>query len=127
MIKQLLFLSFLVFISCTSQPEQVENTSLPIAPQPNDQNQIEAIPNFTTQIFLVDSLNPKSGFGYNILVDGSIFIHQATIPSLPGNKAFDSKEKAELVANLVSHKLKNNIMPPSVTKAELDSLKILIP
>ncbi len=127
MIKQLLFLSFLVFISCTSQPEQVENTSLPIAPQPNDQNQIEAIPNFTTQIFLVDSFNPKSGFGYNILVDGSIFIHQATIPSLPGNKAFDSKEKAELVANLVSHKLKNNIMPPSVTKAELDSLKILIP
>ena len=127
MIKQLLFLSFLVFISCTSQPEQVENTSLPIAPQPNEQNQIEAIPNFTTQIFLVDSLNPKSGFGYNILVDGSIFIHQATIPSLPGNKAFDSKEKAELVANLVSHKLKNNIMPPSVTKAELDSLKILIP
>jgi hypothetical protein len=127
MIKQLLFLSFLVFISCTSQPEQVENTSLPIAPQPIDQNQIEAIPNFTTQIFLVDSLNPKSGFGYNILVDGSIFIHQATIPSLPGNKAFDSKEKAELVANLVSHKLKNNIMPPSVTKAELDSLKILIP
>jgi hypothetical protein len=127
MIKQLLFLSFLVFISCTSQPEQVENTSLPIAPQPNDQNQIEAIPNVTTQIFLVDSLNPKSGFGYNILVDGSIFIHQATIPSLPGNKAFDSKEKAELVANLVSHKLKNNIMPPSVTKAELDSLKILIP
>ena len=100
---------------------------MPIAPQPNDQNQIEAIPNFTTQIFLVDSLNPKSGFGYNILVDGSIFIHQATIPSLPGNKAFDSKEKAELVANLVSHKLKNNIMPPSVTKAELDSLKILIP
>ena len=127
MIKQLLFLSFLVFISCTSQPEQVENTSLPIAPQPNEQNQIEAIPNFTTQIFLVDSLNPKSGFGYNILVDGSIFIHQATIPSLPGNKAFDSKEKAELVANLVSHKLKNNIMPPSVSKEELDSLKILIP
>lgn len=127
MIKQLLFLSFLVFISCTSQPEQVENTSLPIAPQPIDQNQIEAIPNFTTQIFLVDSLNPKSGFGYNILVDGSIFIHQATIPSLPGNNAFSTKEKAELVANLVSHKLKNNIMPPSVTKAELDSLKILIP
>ena len=76
---------------------------------------------------MVDSLNPKLGYGYNILVDGVLFIHQASIPSVAGNKAFDSKEKAESVANLVALKLKNNIMPPSVSKEELDSLKILMP
>lgn len=126
MVKYLFYLFFIVFISCSSQSEKVEQ------PSSVTSNQAQpavsgAIPNFSTQFFLVDSLNPKLGFGYNVLIDGAIFIHQTSIPAMPGNNAFSTKEKAELVANLMIHKLKNNIMPPSISKQELDSLNILIP
>jgi len=126
MFKHLLYFIFILLASCSSQSDKAEQSTL----QNNNAPQTEApsaTPNFVSQIFLVDSLNPKLGFGYNILVDGALFIRQNSIPSLPGNTAFPSLEKAEIVANLVINKLKNNIMPPSVSKQELDSLKILTP
>lgn len=126
MVKQLFCLFFIVFISCSSQSEKVEQPASVTSNQPQTEVQT-TIPNFSTQFFLVDSLNPKLGFGYNILIDGAIFIHQTSIPAMPGKNAFSAKEQAELVANLMIHKLKNNIMPPSISKQELDSLKILIP
>ena len=126
MVKHLFYLFFIVFVSCSSQPEKVEQTFVETNQQPQQEN-TTASPNFSTQFFLVDSINPKQGFGYNILVDGAIFIHQTSIPAVPGNNVFATKEKAELVANLVIHKLQNNIMPPSVSKHELDSLNILTP
>lgn len=126
MVKHLLYFIFIILVSCSSQTEKVDQ---PLVQNNNLAQTVasSATPNFSSQFFLVDSLNPKSGFGYNILIDGDLFIHQNSIPSLPGNTAFPSQEKAELVANLVIHKLKNNIMPPSVSKQELDSLKTLIP
>lgn len=126
MVKHLLYFIFIILVSCSSQSEKAEQRLV----QNNNPVQREApstTQNFSSQFFFVDSLNPKLGFGYNILIDGALFIHQNSIPSLPGNTAFPSQEQAEIVANLVIHKLKNNIMPPSVSKQELDSLKILIP
>lgn len=126
MVKHLFCLFIIVFVSCSSQPEKIEQAFVETNHQPQQEN-TTASPNFSTQFFLVDSIDPKQGFGYNILVDGAIFIHQTSIPAVSGNSAFITKEKAELVANLVIHKLKNNIMPPSVSKHELDSLNILTP
>lgn len=123
---KLLFSFFLVLIlvvSCKEHTEETENINS-ISVNTNTLESIPKVTNYTTHIFLVDSANPKSGFGYNVLVDNKIFVHQPSIPSIPGNKTFDTKEKAERVANLVAMKLKNNIMPPSVSKNELDSLQI---
>ena len=117
------FICFILFVSCNEQPEKSENPNSESAIKPKFEPQ-QNTANYKTQLFLVDSLNPKAGFGYNVLVDGKIFVHQPSIPSIPGNQTFSSKEKAELVANLVMLKLKNNIMPPSVSKNELDSLQI---
>ena len=63
------------------------------------------------------------GWGYNIMVDHKIFIHQEMIPAIQGNKAFGSKIDAEKVSNLIVHKITSKRMP-SVTKSELDSLQI---
>ena len=122
------FIFFVFLFSCSNKTEEVSNintisSSTPSKTEPNISE--ESV--YSIQLFLVDSLNPKLGFGYNILANGVVFIHQATIPSVAGNKAFETKEKAELVANLMAQKLKNNIMPPSVSKKELDSLNILTP
>ncbi len=65
-----------------------------------------------------------SGFGYDIILDGHTYVHQPNIPALPGNNGFSTEEKARKVAELVSFKIHNNIMPPTVEVRELDSLGV---
>ena len=66
----------------------------------------------------------SSGFGYDIILDGHTYVHQPNIPALPGNNGFSTEEKARSVAELVSFKIRNNIMPPTVEVRELDSLRV---
>ena len=80
---------------------------------------------YTFATYLCDSTNRLLGFGYNIILDGHIFIHQPSIPSIQGNKGFATEEHAERVAQLVIYKLTHNMMPPSINAKELDSLGIL--
>lgn len=39
-------------------------------------------------------------WGYDILMDGKLFIHQPFAPGISGNRGFSTKEKAELAAQL---------------------------
>ncbi len=77
-------------------------------------------------MLLVESVifEVPEGWGYNILVDHKIFIHQQTIPAIQGNKAFASEIDAEKISNLIVHKITSKQLP-SVTKRELDSLQII--
>lgn len=68
----------------------------------------------------------ENTFGYEILDQGKILVQQKSIPSLPGNKGFSNEADAEKCAVFVISKLNRNIMPPSVTPEELDSLGIFI-
>lgn len=63
-------------------------------------------------------------YGYDILVKNRLLIHQPHIPGRPGNKGFVNKSEAEKVAGLVIKKMQMGIMPPTIEKRELDSLKI---
>jgi Domain of unknown function (DUF4907) len=63
-------------------------------------------------------------YGYEILINGKAFIRQKNIPGLPGSTGFKRKEDAEKVAQLVLKKLTAGIMPPSVVKHELDSMRV---
>jgi len=63
-------------------------------------------------------------YGYEILVNGKPFIRQKNIPGLSGTAGFKRKQDAEKCARLVLKKLSAGIMPPSVEKHELDSMKI---
>lgn len=64
-------------------------------------------------------------FGYDILLYGKPLVHQPSIPGLPGNDGFTTKERAQKVAELVLKKIRNNEMPPTVTIDELNSLGVL--
>ena len=66
----------------------------------------------------------QNTYGYNILSGNKKLVHQPNIPGLPGNKGFLTKSDAEKCAKLVINKINNNIMPPTVTRQELDSLHI---
>ena len=64
-------------------------------------------------------------WGYDILVDKRVKIHQPSIPALPGNEGFTTREKAEKVARLVIKKMKNGESLPGITKEELKNLKVI--
>lgn len=69
---------------------------------------------------------PSEGntFGYDILINNKILIHQPNIPGRPGNKGFAVKTDAEKVAMLVIKKLQHGMMPPATSAKELDSMKV---
>ena len=62
-------------------------------------------------------------WGYDILVDNRMKIHQPSIPGLPGNDGFKTKEGAEKVAKLVIKKMKKGEMPPSIDAKEMKKIK----
>ena len=65
------------------------------------------------------------GWGYDIKMNGKTYIHQPHIPSVGGNQGFSSQDKAQKAAAFVKYKIENNIMPPSVSPNELDSIGVL--
>lgn len=75
----------------------------------------------TTKI--IPSVN--NTFGYDILLYGRPLVHQTTIPGLPGNEGFKTREKAQTVAEFVVKKIRNNEMPPTVTIEDLNNIGVL--
>ena len=61
------------------------------------------------------------GWGYDILVDKRLFIHQECIPVLAQKRGFATEESARAVAQIVVHKLKNNDLP-TLSSSELSQI-----
>lgn len=117
---------FLFFIYC--KPQQA--ISQPV----NSKNDLSQAPQnkpvLKIKIFKNDTLKDNStraGFGFDIFSNGTLYIHQPGIPAIAGNKGFNSAADANKTANLMVYKVQNNIMPPSISKEELDSMGVLIP
>ena len=64
-----------------------------------------------------------NGWGYDIMVDKKIFIHQETIPAIAGNRSFSSEHDAVKTGNLVVKKLVKGKFP-SLTSEEITKLGI---
>jgi hypothetical protein len=77
--------------------------------------------NFSYIVFL----NHDKTWGYNIFLDHTLMIHQATIPGVQGMKGFVSEKDAGTVASLVLKKLQQNVTPPSISQEELKTMKII--
>jgi len=66
----------------------------------------------------------ENGWGYDIHVNGDRYIHQPMIPVVQGNKVFIDEADARVVAEFVADKIRRNIIPPTISMNELDSLGI---
>jgi hypothetical protein len=64
----------------------------------------------------------KKGWGFDILVNDKIFIHQPSIPAINGNLPFKTKRDAKKIAKLMIFKICNDITPPSITLEEINNL-----
>ena len=58
-------------------------------------------------------------YGYDVYSEEKIFIHQSSVPGVPGNRGFKTKVDAEKVAKIIIRKLKKGQMPPTITVKEL--------
>ena len=83
----------------------------------------DAYKNSKITYILIPGINKT--WGYDILVDNRMKIHQPSIPGQPGNEGFKTKEQAEKVARLVIKKMKKGEMPPSIDANELKKLKAI--
>lgn len=63
-------------------------------------------------------------WGYDILIDGRLYVHQPNIPSIPGDAGFKTEGDAQKIGDLVVTKIKNDVLPPSVAPEELKALGI---
>lgn len=63
----------------------------------------------------------NKGWGFNILVDTSIYIHQERIPVLPTDSGFRKKEQAEQAAKLMIKKLHKSKLP-FISVAEMEQI-----
>lgn len=122
------FALIFLFYSCSQTPpdeSRMENV-------PDSPLQTSSVVDQSTVVNPVSFIEVKSfpntddlkGFGYDIYMDGKIYVHQPHIPAIAGNKGFSTEADARKTGDFVAHKIRNNIMPPSVSVEELDSLGI---
>ncbi|CAG0998539.1 MAG: DUF4907 domain-containing protein [Bacteroidetes bacterium] len=116
-----------VLLSCTENEvkETIETNATEaknIQPSDSVLDLSKISPQYSVEVFNAN----ENEFGYDILVNGMKYIHQPHIPAIEGMEGFKSKKDAEKTAALMIEKIKNNIIPPTISKAELDSLGVLI-
>ena len=70
------------------------------------------------------SVHGPLGWGYNILTDGKIYIHQEFIPAVPGKQGFKTEEDALKVGRKVISKISQQELP-SITVADLKEMGIV--
>lgn len=61
------------------------------------------------------------GWGYDILVNNKLFIHQELIPAVQGQTGFKTKTQAEQAARLIINKMESGRLP-TVTTFELEPI-----
>ena len=66
---------------------------------------------------------PKHTYCYDVFADGRLVIHQTSVPAVPGNEGFKTKDDATKVALLVVDKIKKGEMPPTISVDEMKQLK----
>jgi hypothetical protein len=71
---------------------------------------------FQSRVFKVEK-----GWGYDVLVNDTVVIHQESIPVYQQQQAFLQKEQAEKTARLIIQKLENGTRP-TLTKFDLEKI-----
>lgn len=72
-----------------------------------------------------DIIKTESGWGYDIIVDDKIYIHQKYIPAINGKESFTSPKAAKKVADYAVKKFVKTKKLPVISYQELDSLNVL--
>lgn len=118
-----LLLTFLLFTVIANAQ------TVPASPtQPSNENAADfpkasAFANSNLTYKIIDA--PNNTYCYDVFADGRLMIHQTSIPGLPGNEGFKTKEDAAKVADRAIEKIRKGEMPPTVSIEEMKELKVI--
>lgn len=84
-------------------------------------NSSKSVNNFVT----INTFEINGGWGYDILINDTLYIHQSHIPAVNGLFVFATEVEALRVADVVAEKINNNIIPPTIEVAELKNMGII--
>ena len=124
----------ILLASCSSESESIDENSNSVisTTTPVEESIIiedtskKTLVNEESQRYTYQTTNQgENGWGYQLLDSGNIFINQPHIPAVSGNQGFSSEEKAIKCAEYALSKVHEGIIPPTLTKTELDSLGVL--
>jgi len=127
--KFALFITSMLAVIFAYAQQQSPPPMPPQPPAPPQQNTAVQFPdssaykNSTITYNIIDA--PNNTFGYDVFVDGRLMIHQTSIPAMPGNEGFKTKEDATKVAEMVMYKIRKGEMPPTVTPEEMKNLGVI--
>ena len=76
--------------------------------------------------YIIKLIPVADEFGYDIYHNKKLFIHQPTIPAIPGNNGFTTKDAAEKVARKVIEKMQKGESLPTVTIDEMKQLGVTL-
>jgi len=65
---------------------------------------------------------PEKTFGYDVYKNDAMFIHQPHIPGMPGVRGFDREDQAKKAAELMIDKMKNGVVPPTLSEEEIAAI-----
>ncbi len=110
---------FYIFIGCLIGWAACSETKPKKAPVSavNGQPKQVVIPPISVKTF-----KNENSWGYDIFRNGKRYIHQPSKPAIGGNKGFDTELQAQKIGELVIYKIEKGIIPPSLTKVEVDSI-----
>lgn len=115
-LKEILTILFLTLLLNTPIKTNAQNQI------PPSKTSAQSYKNQTVSYKIIDAKSHT--YGYNIFINDSLFIHQPVIPCIAGNKGFKSKAEARKVATLVVQKIRNHVIPPSISVTEMKELGI---
>lgn len=64
----------------------------------------------------------EDGYGYEIYLHERKLIYQPYVPTIEGNTTFPHQDQAEQAAQLVSFKIRQGLIPPTLAVEEVDSI-----
>jgi hypothetical protein len=114
---------FLIFLLTACNAKQEKGNDIRSSGEPSLQNKLNTSDSPNIQLVIIYDV--KTGYGYNIFIDGTMTIHQPSIPGLVGNQGFRTQQQALKTGEFVVDKIRHQAMPPSISRSELDSLHVL--
>lgn len=132
MLRILFIYIILIFISCSTSTKHEQEERDITAPAVNEitgagaasTNLPVSDTSVTVKVFSNEGDAQLKGFGYDIYIDGKRYVHQPHIPAVAGSRGFATEADARKTAEFAAYKIQHNIMPPSISAQELDSLGV---
>lgn len=77
--------------------------------------------------FYYTVIQVDGGWGYDLYIDSTMYIHQVHIPAVNGLVPFTSESDAAQVAEIAVKKMEEGVVPPTITMDELNAVGIVMP